>query len=254
MSGGKLQGKRAIVTGASSGIGAAIAVRFAAEGACLWAAGGANREGLRRTLDACAKAGAKAGGSGYDLSRSRQGADLVREGAAFLGGLDIFVSCAGARRHKPVTEFTPEEVDLLFEVNAKSPFLAAMEAAKIMVPQKGGRILIIGSIHGMVGVANNALYCATKASVHNLTRALAAELGPHGIRVNCLAPGTTESERVKRIHEDRPEYAKAKLLGIPIRRFASPEEMASVALFLVSGENDFMHGAIVTSDGGTTAM
>ncbi len=249
-----LEGKRAVVTGASSGIGAAIAIRYAAEGASVWAAGGKNEMGLKKTLDACADTTGKVGGKGYDLSQSSRGADLVKEGADFLGGLDILVNCAGARKHKAFTEFTPEEVDTLFEINAKSVFRASIEAAKIMIAQKSGRILMIGSIHGIIGVANNALYCATKVSMHNLTRALAAELGPHGIRVNCLAPGTTESPRVKQIHEDRPDYAKSKLPRIPVQRFASPDEMASIAAFMVSDENDFMNGTIVTSDGGTTAM
>lgn len=250
----QLAGKRAVVSGASSGIGQAIAIRFAQEGANIWAAGGRNEVGLRNTLDACAKAAGKVNGKGYDLSDARLGTELVREGAEFLGGLDILVNCAGARRHKPFIEFTPEDVDALFEINAKSIFYSSQEAARIMIPQKSGRILMIGSIHAMIGVMNNALYCSTKVSMHNLTRALATELGPHGIRVNCLAPGTTESPRVKQIHEDRPEYAKSKLPRIPVQRFASSEEMAAISVFLVSDENDFMNGTVVTSDGGTTAM
>ncbi len=250
----RLEGQRAIVTGASSGIGAAICKRFAAEGAAIWAAGGRNEEGLKNTLLACTGGGAKTGGKGYDLSDSGRAAEIIAEGAEFLGGLDILVSCAGTRCHKSLTEFTPEEIDLVFEVNAKTPFRLSLEAAKIMKAQRSGRILIIGSIHAMIGVKNNALYCTTKAANHNMTRALATELGPEGIRVNCLAPGTTESERVRQIHLDRPEFAEAKLPGIPVRRFASPEEMAAVSVFMVSEENDFMNGAIVTSDGGTTAM
>ncbi len=249
----RIEGKCAIITGASSGIGAAIAKRFAAEGASVWAAGGRNAEGLKATLDACTAEGVKAGGKSYDLSDSNNAATVITEGADFLGGLDIFVSCAGARNHKPLTEFSGEEVDFLFEVNAKSPFRASVEAAKIMKAQKSGRILIIGSIHAMIGIENNALYCTTKAANHNMTRALATELGPHGIRVNCLAPGTTETERVKKIHDSRPGYADSKLENISVKRFATSEEMAGVALFLVSDENDFMNGAIVTSDGGTTA-
>ncbi|HJP14892.1 MAG TPA: SDR family oxidoreductase [Nitrospinota bacterium] len=250
----RIEGKRAIVTGASSGIGAAIAKRFAAEGASVWTAGGSNAEGLKATLDACTAEGVNAGGKCYDLSDSNNAAAVIREGGDFLGGLDIFVSCAGARNHKPMTDFSADDVDFLFEVNAKSPFRASIEAAKIMKAQKSGRILIIGSIHAMIGIENNALYCTTKAANHNMTRALATELGPHGIRVNCLAPGTTETDRVKKIHDSRPGYADSKLVNISVKRFASSEEMAGIAIFLVSDENDFMNGAIVTSDGGATAV
>ena len=103
-----LNGKRAVVSGASSGIGQAIAIRFAAEGADVWAAGGNNEVGLKKTLEECAGAPGEVDGKGYDLSQSSRGADLVKDGADFLGGLDILVNCAGARAHKSFIEFTPE--------------------------------------------------------------------------------------------------------------------------------------------------
>ncbi|MEE9275661.1 MAG: SDR family NAD(P)-dependent oxidoreductase [bacterium] len=249
-----LEGQRAIVTGGSSGIGAAIALKFADHGASVWAAGGRDEAGLQRTIEACARSGVKASGGCCDLSRAGRAADIVREGVEFLGGLDILVNCAGTRCHKDFLEFTDDEVDLLFEVNAKAAFIASREAARVMVPQGGGRILMIGSIHGEIGMPGNALYCTTKASMHNLTRALAVELGPSGVRVNCLIPGTTLSGRVQKIHDARPGYAESKLPRIPVRRFAEAEEMADLAAFMVSKENDFMNGALVTSDGGTTAM
>ncbi len=249
-----LDGQRAIVTGASTGIGAAISRRFAVEGAAVWAAGGHDETGLQRTIEACSGSGARAGGKCYDLSSSHRAGELVREGAEFLGGLDILVNCAGLRGSKPFLEITDEDVDLLFEVNAKAVFIASREAARVMIPAGGGHILNIGSIHGDRGVANFALYCATKTSMHNLTRALAVELGPKGIRANCLLPGTTLSDRVVKAHEMKgAEYTGAKMAGIPMGRFASPDEMAALALFMVSGENSFMNGAIVTSDGGATA-
>ena len=200
----RIEGQRTIVSGASSGIGAAIAKRFAVEGASVWAAGGSNAEGLERTLEACTGAGVKAGGKGYDLSDSNNAATLIQEGAAFLGGLDIFVSCAGARNHKPLTEFSGEEVDFLFEVNAKSPFRASIEAAKIMMAQKSGRILIIGSIHAMIGVEDNSLYCTTKASNHNMTRGHRAGAPRHprelpGSRNHRDRPGPEDSRQPARL-------------------------------------------------------
>lgn len=251
---GRLAGKRAVVTGASSGIGAAIARRFSAEGASVWAAGGHHRERLDALIEAGGAAGGKIDGRCYDLRDARKANEVVADGARYLGGLDIMVNCAAMRAHKRFLEFTDAEIDDLYEVNAKSVFIATREAAKRMALQGSGKILMIGSIDGERGVAGNALYCATKTSMHNLTRALAVELGPMGLRVNCLMPGTTESERVKQIHIDQPERARAKLPRIPVNRFASPEEMAEVSLFLVSDENDFMNGAFISCDGGTLAM
>jgi len=248
-----LEGKRAVVTGASSGMGAAIAIRFAAEGAAVWSGGGSDAEGLRRTIEGCAGHGVRAGGKGYNFARSRDAARLVRDGAEFLGGLDILVNCAGTRSFKLITEVEDDEIDLLFQVNAKAAYIASREAARIMVPQKSGRILMLGSEAAEHGTPNFSLYSCTKAVMHNLTKCLALELGPSGIRVNCLAPGVVESGRVKERLASDPEFAENRRNKIPIRQFGKPENMAATALFLVSPENEFMNGSIVLADGGTTA-
>lgn len=250
----RLEGQRTIITGASAGIGAAIAERYAAEGASIWAAGGGDAEGLKRVIEACRAAGVEADGRLYDLSDGTRASDIMREGADFLSGLDILVNCAGARSPGAFTDFEDDEIIRMFHVNAISAFIASREAARIMVPQGSGRILNIGSIFGEVGVAGNVLYCATKATLHSLTRALAVELGPRGLRVNCLLPGTTLNARTRVRFEEEPDYTAARLQGIPARRFAEPEEMAAVAAFMVCPENDFMNGACITSDGGTTIM
>jgi len=248
-----LEGKRAVVTGASSGMGAAFAMKFASEGASIWAAGGSNAEGLRRTIEGCAKHGVRAGGKGYSLASSQDAAQLVRDGAEFLGGLDILVNCAGTRNFKLITEVEDDEIDLLFQVNAKAAYLASREAARIMVPQKSGKILMLGSDAGEHGTASFSLYSCTKAVMHNLTKCLAIELGPLGIRVNCLAPGVVESGRVKQRLASDPEFAENRRNKIPIRQFGDVENMAATALFLVSPENEFMNGSIVMADGGITA-
>jgi NAD(P)-dependent dehydrogenase (short-subunit alcohol dehydrogenase family) len=254
MAGKMLEGARAVVTGGSSGIGAAIARRFAVEGASLWVAGGSSVEGMKSVVEYCKAQGVRAGGGNYDFGRAANAGQAVRDGEKFLEGIDVLVNCHATRCHKPITEFTDEDIDRLYEVNAKSVFIASREAARLMLPRGAGRILMIGSIDGIRGVPGNALYGATKTSMHNMAKALAVELGPKGIRVNCLAPGTTESERVKITHANRPEYAAAKLPGIPARRFAAPEEMAATAAFMVCKENDFMNGAVVVSDGGVLAV
>jgi NAD(P)-dependent dehydrogenase (short-subunit alcohol dehydrogenase family) len=250
----RLEGQRAIITGASTGIGASIAKRFASEGASVWGAGGRNQQGLQQTIADCRAAGVQADGRSYDLSDARRASDIIRDGAEFLGGLDILVNCAGGRMVGPITDLTDEDIIRIFHINAISTFIASREAARIMLPQKSGRILNIGSTYGEIGVAGQSLYCATKVTMHSLTRALAVELGPQGIRVNSLLPGTTLSERTQKMFNADPDITAQRLQAVPIRRFAASEEMAAVAAFMVSEENDFMNGASVTSDGGRTAM
>ena len=248
-----LSGKRAMVTGASAGMGAAIALRYADAGADVWAAGGSNAEGLKDTVDRCAALGVKAGGKGYDFARAAGAAEAVREGAEFLGGLDILVNCAGGRVFKPLVKSTDEEIDFIYEINTKSIIHACREAIKVMSPQKSGHIINMGSIAGENASADRSLYCTTKAAIHSLTRCLAIELGPLGIQVNCLAPGLVDSGSVKKRLAANPEYAETRRKQIPLGQIGAPETIAAAALFLVSPENNYMSGAIVALDGGAGA-
>lgn len=246
-----LEGKKTIVTGASSGMGDSIAMRFAMEGADLWAVGGGNVDALKKTIAACRRSGSRADGKGYDFANSREGGTAVREGSAFLGGLDILVNCAGTRNFQPLIEVQDEEIDRMFEVNIKSFYFAAREAAKIMVPQKSGHILMMGSTSGHRARPNRTLYCGTKGAMELFTKSLAMELGPYGIQVNCIAPGLIATGRTEKRIEDDPERYKRRVKGIALGRMGSADSIATAAVFLVSSENDFMSGAVVAIDGAT---
>jgi len=252
MTGKILEGKRAVVTGASTGMGAAIAMRFASAGADIWAAGGRDTEGLKKTIESCAAHGARADGKGYDFTEAKNTGDCVREGADFLGGLYILVNCAGGRVFKPLIETTDDEIDFIYELNTKSLVFSSREAARIMIPQGSGHILNIGSVAGLVASADRSLYCSTKAAVHSLTKCLAIELGPSGIHVNCIAPGLVDSGSVKKRLAEKPEYLEKRKNAIPIRRIGDPEEIAETALFIVSPVNEFMSGSVLSIDGGVS--
>ncbi|MBI3126892.1 MAG: SDR family oxidoreductase [Candidatus Tectomicrobia bacterium] len=247
----KVEGKRAVVTGASSGMGAAIALRLAAEGADVWVVGGANAQAREEIAARCRAHGVRADGKGYDFSDSRQGGTAVAEGAAFLGGLDILVNCVGTRNFKPLVEVTDEEIDVMFEVNTKSFYFAGREAAKRMIPQRSGHILMMGSVSGHHARPARTLYCGTKAALELFTRSLAMELGPYGIQVNCIAPGLVASGRVKAKLAEEPDYRETRLRGISLGRFGDPEHIAATVVFLMSPENDFMSGSIISVDGAT---
>ena len=247
-----LKDKTAIVTGAASGIGRATAVRFAREGANV-ALVDMNAAGLAEAEAACGETGAKS------LVLERDAADpgvmdaLVAETARAFGGIDILVNTIVHRVRGKFLDITIEEFRRVLEVNVTSYYFLTQKVVPHMIERGGGSVIHISSQLGFVVIPEYSPYCTSKGAVVNMTRALATELGPHGIRVNCLAPGTTVTDRVQKIHDNRPGYAESKLENISVKRFATPEEMAGVALFMVSGENDFMNGAIVTSDGGTTA-
>ena len=253
MKGKILAGKRAVVTGASSGMGAAIARHIAAAGADVWAVGGANTEGLEETISRCEASGVKAGGKGYDFSDARQAGAAVKEGADFLGGLDILINCAAGRNSKAVIDIDDEDIDFMFELNIKALFHSSREAARIMIPQKSGQILMIGSASGERARPNRSLYCATKAAVNSLTKSMALELGPSGIRVNCLAPGLIDSNQVKARLGEYTEYMKGRIGDIPLGRLGDPEDIGATVVFLLSPENSFMNGSVVSVDGGALA-
>ena len=250
----RLKGKAALVTGASVGIGAAIARRFAGEGCALYLVGGRNKQALEENLATCRKAGVQAEGETANVSDLRALGGIFERALSFLKRIDILVNCAGTRNHKPVQDFTPEEVETLFRVNAMASFVLSGLAARHMIERGGGQILNIGSTAGEAGVPFNSLYSATKGAMHLMAKAQAAELGPKGIRVNVLAPGTTLSEgTVDRIERD-PERTRKLMETVPLNRFATPEEIAACAAFMASEEASYMNGAVMLVDGGRLCL
>lgn len=245
-----LKGKRALITGASSGIGAASARRLARDGCALFLAGGANADGLAVTVDACRGAGAPVTAETFDLSSVEETARLADRALAALGAPDIIVNCAAARGRKPVSEFTIEEITRLFHVNAIAPYLICARLSPHLVARGGGRIINVGSIAADIATPGNSLYSTTKGALHAMTRALAVELGPHGVRVNGVAPGTTLSPGTSRRLAANPPMAEATRRAIPAARFGEPDEIAELIAFLVSGEADYINGAIIVIDGG----
>ena len=246
----RLQGKTALITGASVGIGSAISRRFAEEGCSLYLAGGRNQRALASTLAYCKAQGISAAGEGMDLSNLANAAPLMTRALMHLGQLDILVNCAGIRCNKPVEEITHEEVVALFQVNAMASFILSGLAAKHMIPRADGQIINIGSTSGEAGVPDNSLYCATKGAMHLMTKAHAAELGSKGIRVNAIAPGTTLSEGTKHRVETQADRREKLMSNIPLGRFAAPEEIADCAVFMASDEASYMNGAVILMDGG----
>ena len=246
----RLKGKTAFITGASVGIGSAIARRFAEEGCSLYLAGGRNVGALEATLEHCKAQEISAAGEAIDLSNLADIAPLMSRALRHLGHLDILVNCAGIRCNKPVEEVTQEEVVALFQVNAMATFILSGLAAKHMISKSGGQIINIGSTSGEAGVPNNSLYCATKGAMHLMTKAHAAELGPKGIRVNAIAPGTTLSEGTKHRVETEAGRREKLMSNIPLGRFATPEEIADCAVFTASDEASYMNGAVILIDGG----
>ncbi|MFI5913523.1 SDR family NAD(P)-dependent oxidoreductase [Dactylosporangium sp. NPDC051541] len=238
----RLQGRTALVTGSTSGIGRAIAERFAAEGA------GVIVSGRREDLGVEVARGLKnATFLRVDLGA---GQEAIEEFAAQAGDVDILVNNAAYLVGGKATADTPEDViDAALRTNIKAPFLLTAALAPKMRAKGGGAIVNIGSINALTGMPGSALYSATKAALHAMTAAWAAEFGPHGIRVNTIAPGPTAVEWSKPIRG----YLERIVATTPSRRLSEPDEIAKAAVFLASDEASHIHGATLTVDGGLTA-
>ena len=242
-----LDGQVALVTGGGTGIGAAIARRLAAEGAAV-AVMGRRPEPLEAV--AADIRGLAAPG---DVTKSDDVRRVVSTTVGQLGGLDIVVNNAGSES---------SEWDAALAVNVTGPYLVAREAAPRLVERGGGAIVNISSVAGLVAGPDGAAYAASKAALIMLSRSLAVELGPNGIRVNALCPGwvrTAMSERemdeLAAAHRVTREEAFALASAdLPLRRVAQPEEIAAACLFLVSPEASFVTGAVLVADGGSTAV
>jgi NAD(P)-dependent dehydrogenase (short-subunit alcohol dehydrogenase family) len=251
----RLQGKTAIVTGAGSGIGRAIALRFAREGANVVAVDW-NAQSLAACAAAIGEEGGRAAAVHADVSKSGEVQAAVRAAEENYGRLDILVNNAAIQILGRLEETSEEDWDRLQAVNLKGVFLCTKYAIPVLRRSGGGAIVNIASILGLVGDPDLAAYCAMKGGVLALTRAAALSYGPEGIRVNAICPGDVDTPMVREYFAAAPDPAalRAEVASkYALRRISTPEEIASAALFLASEESSFMTASTVVIDGGLTA-
>jgi len=254
MSGAKLQGRTALITGASRNIGRAIALAFAAEGADLVLNTRANAEELQAVAAECRKAGVRALAVLADVADAAAVESMVRRGLAELGAIDVVVSNAAIRPHKALTETSLEEWHRVLDVNLNSAFYLARAVVPSMKERRRGSIIAIGGQSSLTSRPNTAAVTTAKTGLLGLVRALAAELGPFGVRVNMVAPGFIDTER--RYAEWYPEFQQAppgapeQLGQIPLRRLGRPEDIADACLFLASDASAYVTGDVIRVMGG----
>ncbi len=248
----RLDGRVALVTGASSGLGYASALALAEAGADLVVAG----RSLERLADICRAVEAR-GRHAFplavdvrDLAQVRRMADAAFER---FGRIDILVNSAGLNIPQPALEVTEEAWDTIMDTNAKGLFFCCQAVGRYMVAQRYGRIVNIGSTMGLVGMADRAAYCASKGAVSQLTKVLAIEWAPYNVTVNAVAPTFVETPLTRPYFERIPGFREEVLRRIPLGRLGSPEEVAAAVVFLASDAASMITGVTLPVDGGWTA-
>lgn len=251
---GRLEGKVAIVTGASSGIGKATALLFAQEGAKVVVADVTDELG-KETVKAIKEKGGEAIFVHVDVSKAVEVKNLIEETVQKYGKLDIMFNNAGIEGENIDTANYPEDVfDKVVAVNLKGVWLGIKYAVPELLKSGGGSIINTTSVAGLVGFPGLGPYNATKGGIIQLTKTAALEYAKQNIRVNCIAPGVIKTPMVDRVLRDQPEAEKSFLQMEPVGRFGQPEEIARVALFLASSDSSFVTGTVLTADGGLTAQ
>jgi NAD(P)-dependent dehydrogenase (short-subunit alcohol dehydrogenase family) len=254
-----LEGRRAVVTGGAKGIGAAVAHRLAEAGAGVLI-GDLDESAARATADEVSQAtGQKALAAGLDVGDERSVVDLADRAVADLGGIDIWVNNAGIFPPGPALDLTAEAWDAVLDVNLRGAFLGAREAARRMVEQAtGGVIVNVTSTAGFRGTGGLPAYVSSKHGLGGLTKALAVELGPHGIRVLSVAPTLIRTPGVDHLRdiggEEMAGVLEALAERLPVGRTGVPDDVARVVLFCASDLSLLMTGSTVCVDGGDLAI
>jgi NAD(P)-dependent dehydrogenase (short-subunit alcohol dehydrogenase family) len=247
-----LTGKSALVTGAASGLGRAIAIGLAVYGAEVVTAD-LNVEGAEATSAVIRGLGRRTAVIPVDVTSWQQVTEMVEQAVAALGSIDIAFNVPGINVRKPALEMTPDEFRRVIDVNLVGVFHCAKAIGAVMVRQGQGRMVNIASMYGHAGSRNSAAYTASKHAVVGLTKVLALEWAEASVRVNSLGPGFTRSPLTEPWMSN-PEIARAREEQTPIGRFADPWEMVGPALFMVSDASTFMTGASLIVDGGWTTQ
>jgi 3-oxoacyl-[acyl-carrier protein] reductase len=247
-----LQGKVALVTGSSRGIGRAIAERLGRDGASVVVNYYANRAGadeharadeVVRTID---KSGGSAVAAEADVADAEQLRSLFDVAEQQFGGLDILVNNAAAWRFAPIADLTVDDFDVVFSTNARAAFVAMHEAANRM--RDGGRVVVIGAGLALMPRPGTAIYGASKAAVNHLVRVLAHELGPRQITVNSVLPGAVNTDALKETMNS--EMIAGEIAATPLRRLGEPEDIADIAAFLASDQGRWVTGQCIGAGGG----
>ena len=241
-----LEGKVAVITGGSRGIGRAIAMRLSAEGAKV-AICGRNLEAAEEVVAEIEAAGATGMAVVADVSRESDAEALIQASIKRFGRLDILVNNAGITKDGLLVRMKEEDWDTVLDVNLKGAFFTTRAVLRPMLRARGGRIVNISSIAGMMGIPGQANYSAAKAGLIGFTKAVAKEVASRSITVNAVAPGFIETEMTAVLPEDRK---RIYLSQIPIGRFGDPTEVAALVSFLVSEAAGYITGQVITIDGG----
>jgi NAD(P)-dependent dehydrogenase (short-subunit alcohol dehydrogenase family) len=241
----------AIVTGASRGLGRAMAVAFAAEGAHV-ALAARSKPDLEETAQQVERHGVRALVATTDVSRYDDVEALVARTIETLGGLDILVNNSGIARTTPLAEATPDDWRAIVDVNLTGVFNGCRAVASHLIARRSGKVINLASVLGAVGLSGYALYAATKGGVIALTRTLGVEWARHNIQVNAIAPGWFVTEMNEAAFAD-PRINERLTRDIPMRRTGRMEEIGPLAVFLASSASDFMTGQTIFLDGGHSA-
>lgn len=242
-----LENQVALVTGGSRGIGRAVCIRLAQEGADIVINYAGNEEKAQETARACEAYGVRTLCVKGDVADPAQVDALFQQAIEFGGRIDILVNNAGITRDNIMLRMKPEDFDRVMQVNLYGTFYCMKRAARIMLKQKYGRIISLSSVVGIRGNAGQANYSASKAAVIGMTKSLAKELAAKGITVNAVAPGMIATEMMAAVSE---EAKKAIADSIPARRAGEPEDVANAIAFFAARESAYLTGQVLCVDGG----